>query len=111
MTDELFMVVEPSGTITAIHSDELVGLMAEGTASKRRASHVEPVNWLLRLAFRLLRAHTNDASRLAAFTRRWPCLWQADLAPSGGPILRSFERRSDAIAAEVEWLKARLATR
>ena len=30
--------------------------------------------------------------------------WIANLARSGGPVLRGFTRREDAIAAEVEWL-------
>ena len=30
---------------------------------------------------------------------------QADLSPVGGPLLGPFERRSDAVQAEVYWLE------
>jgi hypothetical protein len=31
--------------------------------------------------------------------------WTADLSPAGGPLLGPFERRSQALAAEVAWLE------
>ena len=31
--------------------------------------------------------------------------WMADLSPVGGPVLGPFDRRSDALAAEVYWLE------
>jgi hypothetical protein len=33
-------------------------------------------------------------------------LWQADLTPVGGPLLGPFERRSEALAAERDWLES-----
>jgi hypothetical protein len=66
------------GTVTAIYSDDLAGLLA--TASKvsiKRASHVEP---------------TEDGK------------WTADMAPSGGPVLGPFNLRGEALDAEQEWL-------
>lgn len=73
----------------------------------RRASHVEPVNRLLRLAFYGLRNLFGEKGWMAAFTRLWPCLWCVDLAPAGGPILPGrWRSRKEAIEAEVVWLNA-----
>jgi hypothetical protein len=66
----------PDGTITTIYS-EAIDLAALGAVQIERASHVEP---------------TDDAR------------WTADLAPVGGPVLGPFARRSEALAAEIEWL-------
>ncbi len=65
----------------AIYSDALEPLLDEGRATIRRASHVEPA----------------DGGG-----------WTADMSPVGGPILGPFRLRADALAKEVEWLKARL---
>jgi len=35
-------------------------------------------------------------------------MWTADLAPSGGPILGPFKKRSEAIEAELKWLEEHL---
>lgn len=61
-----------------IYSDSLQGLMAQGQAVTRRASHVEP-----------------DGSG-----------WTADMSPVGGPKLGPFSTRSEALAEEVAWLRA-----
>lgn len=68
------------GTITAIYSDELAELIAQGEAMIFRASHVEPVG----------------------------AAWIADLAPMGGPILGPFLLRQTALEAEVKWLESHL---
>lgn len=34
--------------------------------------------------------------------------WTADMAPSGGPVLGPFQKRSEALAAEVEWLREKM---
>lgn len=92
----------------------------------RRASHVEPVPAYLRLAFRAIRKLVADDSRIATWTREWPCMWQVDMSPVGGGILRwkdlphnacmakygdwggnevaTFSNRQIAIDAEVEAL-------
>ena len=69
--------IETNGTIKAIYS-EAIPLEAMGHASIQRASHVEP-----------------DGSGG----------WFADLTPVGGPVLTGFTRRSEALAAEVDWLE------
>ncbi len=68
------LVIRPTGEITTIYS-EVLDLSALGTQHIERASHVEPDD---------------------------QCRWWADII--NGPRLGPFERRSDALAAEVEWL-------
>ena len=71
----------------------------------RRASHVEPVSFVLRLIFHAVRSLVSDDSRVAAWSRLWPCLWRVDMAPVGGGILPvHFSNRLAAIDAEVEAL-------
>lgn len=70
------LVVLASGTVKAIYN-ERIDLGQLGKLSIRRGSHVEP---------------TEDGQ------------WTADLSPCGGPLLGPFPGRSEALAAEVEWL-------
>jgi hypothetical protein len=71
------LVVTRDGTVRAIY-DESVDLAALGRPMIARASHVEP---------------THEGR------------WTADLTPVGGPILGPFDRRSEALEAEREWLE------
>lgn len=71
--------IHPDGRITFIWSDHLAPLRSIGQTTIRRASTVEP----------------NEDGR-----------WEADLSLSGGPVLGPFSHRRDAIAAEIEWLRA-----
>jgi len=71
------LVIDRHGQVQCLYG-EAIDLSALGSLAIRRASHVEP------------RA---DGS------------WQADLAPVGGPTLGPFSRRSDALAAEQQWLE------
>ena len=57
--------------------DELLDLRGLGALTIQRASHVEP----------------NAAGQ-----------WIADLSPVNGPLLGPFPSRSEALAAEVDWL-------
>ena len=72
------LLIDRDGTVRCLYSEALE-LTALGTLSIRRASHVEP-----------------DADGK----------WWADLAPVDGPRLGPFERRSQALRAEVAWLEA-----
>jgi hypothetical protein len=72
------LVISPSGQIRCLY-DETIELATLGTLTIQRASHVEP----------------------AADGR-----WFTDLAPSNGPLLGPFSRRSDALMAEATWLSA-----
>jgi hypothetical protein len=71
----------------------------------RRASHVEPDNACLRLLFHGVRSLVSDGSRIAAWSRTWPCMWRVNMAPVGGGILPiRYGYRLAAIDAEVEAL-------
>jgi hypothetical protein len=70
------LIVDKDGRIRCVY-DEAIDLAALGKLSITRASHVEP-----------------DESGA----------WWADMAPVGGPKLGPFEKRSDALAAEREWI-------
>jgi hypothetical protein len=72
------IIVKPGGIANCIYSDDLP-LAGMGNLTITRASHVEP---------------TVDGK------------WMADLSPVDGPTLGPFEQRSEALAAEVEWLRA-----
>lgn len=108
MDAPLVVHIGEDGGLRWVDHPDLRCLATLGEARTARASHVEPINPILRVAFTVIRARVSDASRLAGWTRRWPCLWRANLAPSGGPLLGPFARRNDAIDAEVAWLNANL---
>jgi len=71
------LVIEPGGRVRGIYSEE-IDLAAIGPPSITRASSVEP---------------DGDGH------------WHADLRMTGGPLLGPFEKRSQALAAEVAWLE------
>lgn len=71
------LVVEPDGCVRCVYGEEL-DLLALGYLEIKRGSHVEP---------------TDNGS------------WKADLGPVGGPVLGPFRHRSQALAAEREWLE------
>ncbi len=71
------LIVPADGSLRCLY-DETVDLSALGQVTIRRASHVEPT----------------DQGQ-----------WQADLSPVGGPVLGPFTLRSEALAAEVNWLR------
>ncbi len=70
------LVVQPDGAVRCVY-DEMIDLSALGQLGTRRGSHVEP-------------DHNGR--------------WFADLAPSCGPRLGPFERRSEALDVEHGWL-------
>lgn len=82
MSFQTHVFVGADGQLKFVYRDELVGLLALGTATIARASTVEPS----------------------------PEGWFADLAASGGPVLGPFPLRSEAIDHEVEWLDQRMCT-
>jgi hypothetical protein len=103
------IVIGPDGQMEFINNNGLAELLSEGEARITRASHVEPLAPVKRLAFRVIRRLVADDSRIAAWTRNWKGPWVADLALSGGPVLAGddgdgFASRADAIAAEVAWI-------
>ncbi len=78
--------IDPDGTVTGIYGEAIDWHVFGLDLDIRRASHVEP----------------SDSG--SAF-------WFADLAPVGGPKLGPFARRSEALAAEVEWLECHVIER
>lgn len=88
------------------HANEAVPVAESlGPCVVRRASHVVPLNFWLRLAFRVVRAICRDDSATAAWTRRWPCQWIVDMTCSGGPIFGPFRSRWVAVRCEAAWLE------
>ncbi len=76
MTAEMELVVDAGGSVRCIY-DEALDLREIGKLQITRASHVEP-----------------DAEGY----------WWADMGPVDGPMLGPFTSRSEALAAERDWL-------
>jgi len=70
------LLIQADGTIRCLY-DEAIDLAGLGSLTIGRASHVEPT---------------------AAGQ------WLADLGPVNGPVLGPFPQRSQALAAEADWL-------
>lgn len=106
---EVSLVIRDDGTLVSLDTEDSACFKSLGTVTSRRASHVEPDNRFFRLAFHILRRFYGDKGRMSEFTRSWPCLWRANLAPVGGPILPGrWSNRLEAIDAEVVWLNKHL---
>ena len=73
----MILIAEPNGLIRCVY-DEAIDVTQLGPASIERASHVEP----------------NDDGT-----------WTVDLTPVNGLMLAGFNCRSEALAAEIEWLE------
>ena len=71
------IMISPKGDARCIYSED-IDLARLGEVDVVRASHVEP--------------DTHGK-------------WWADLSPVGGPSLGPFDRRSQALAAEADWLR------
>lgn len=98
--------VKPNGQVKHVSVDGFAtGFLGAQTIT--RASQVEPVNVSLRIVFHGIRRIFGERGCVAAWTRRWPCVWQANLWLSGGPVFGPFKYRQDAIAAEIYWLNQR----
>ena len=77
------LLIEPGDAVRCIYGEQ-IDLTQLGRPKIHRGSHVEP----------------SDAGR-----------WTADLSPVDGPVLGPFDCRSQALAAEVRWLKEHWLTR
>lgn len=71
---------------------------------KKRVSHVEPVNCILRWVFHAIRCCVKDNSTAACFTRQWPCRWRVRLLNEPSRILGPFKTRQAAIFAEINFI-------
>ena len=72
------LVFETDGTVRCVNTED-IDLGVIGDRKITRGSHVEP-----------------DENNQ----------WWADMSPVGGPMLGPFEKRGDALVAEVKWLEA-----
>lgn len=79
------LFISPTGEITGIYDESFSHFYSQGDCEVTRASHVEPKQL------------------------KGKVVWEADMSPSGGPLLGPFSLRSEALAAEVEWLTDHLA--
>lgn len=73
----MILIAESDGLMRCVY-EEAIDVQQLGSITIERASHVEP-----------------SVDRT----------WTADLTPVGGPLLTGFERRSEALAAEIAWLE------
>jgi hypothetical protein len=76
------LIIDPSGKMHCLYTEEL-DLRSLGSMHIARASQLEP----------------DDRGN-----------WWADLSPVAGPILGPFGLRSEALAAERDWLDSNLAS-
>ena len=99
------VTIDEDGNNVFLKTDATDCFLEQGEVITRRASHVLPVAFWKRQAFRLLRTLVPDTSRLAAWSRTWRGPWLVDTAPTAGVILQGrWANRQDAIDAEVEFL-------
>lgn len=82
----LTVTIDESGDLIYLKTSEHDIFAEMGEVVTRRASHVEPEMFWLRVAFRFLRVF-GDKTRVAEWTRGWKCLWLVDTRPVNGPVL------------------------
>jgi hypothetical protein len=82
----LTVIIDEDGNLLYLKTSEDDIFADMGEVITKRASHVEPDNFWLRVAFRFLRMF-GDKTRVAEWTRGWKCLWIVDTRPVGGPVL------------------------
>lgn len=82
----LTVTIDENGDLVYLKTDSCDALLELGETVTKRASHVEPDNFLLRRLFHTLRLF-GDKNRIADWTRNWNCLWRVNTSPVGGPIL------------------------
>jgi hypothetical protein len=70
--------VEDNGTMTSLGNP--LGLPV---VKSERWSHIKPVGPVLRLLFNTVRYCFGDSGRAAAWTRRWPCMWELTVLSTG----------------------------
>lgn len=105
MSRTITLTIDENGDQVFLKSDGAEMFRALGITVTRRASHVEPDAWVLRVLFHAIRKAVSDTSKAAAWTRTWACNWRVDTKPVGGPILQGRWRdRKKAIEAEIEFL-------
>jgi hypothetical protein len=81
------VTIDENGDLLMLKSDAADVFLEGAEVVTKRASHVEPYDFWLRILFHILRSCVKDDSALAAWTRTWRCYWRVNTAPVGGPIL------------------------
>jgi hypothetical protein len=79
------------GVSRCLYTETLAPLAKRMNASTSRISHVEPVNWLLRVLFYAVRAVFGEDGRSGRWLRTWKCRWRVNFDPIGGSIYESGE--------------------
>ena len=82
----LTVTIDENGDLLYLKTSEHDIFAEMGEVVTKRASHVEPSEFWLRVAFRILRMF-GDKTRVAEWTRGWRCRWLVDTRPVGGPVL------------------------
>ena len=113
----LTVTITEDGDLLYLKTSEHDIFAEMGEVVTKRASHVEPSEFWLRVAFRLLRIVFGERGRVAEWTRGWRTIWRIDTHPVGGPLLRwkhllpegsesiaTFSNRQAAINAEIDFL-------
>lgn len=103
MSPTVYEIDLDTGLIEFVGSPE--AMLDAPVISKRRVSHVEPVNVVYRVAFHVLRKLFGEDGRVGNWTRRWSVNWRARMLVGDKPVLGTFRDRAVAIAAEIEWLR------
>lgn len=108
-TQDVSVVIREDGTLVVLDNEATHCFRNAGIVQTKRASHVEPDNKALRVAFHLLRLFFGDKGRMSELTRHWPCLWRVNTRPTCGLILAGrWKNRQEAIQAEIEYLNEHL---
>ena len=91
MNNIIDCTVDENGDVLYLATEANDRFLKQPDSVTRRASHVEPHNFWLRIAFRILRTISGDKNTIAAWTRNWRCLWRVDTRPVGGPVLHYWD--------------------
>lgn len=83
MNNEIILNFNKKGQMKSLYNEEF-NLKEFGKTSIKRASHVEP---------------TKEGK------------WTANLTPVNGPILGPFNKRSEALKTEVDWINKNILTK
>lgn len=101
-----FSIDEATGDVRFLVNDLSRDFVTDPSTVKR-ASHVVPWNPVLRVLFKLIRYVVGETGSISEWTRQWPCLWQINLSPIGGPIIPvEWHSRKMAIEFEIKWLES-----
>ena len=99
------MTIDEVGDIKMLDAPGSEICLGMGDSVTRRASHVYPVNFVKRGAFKALRFVFGDEGRVAEWTRGWHGWWMVDTTPTAGVVLPlRYNSHALAVKAEIEFL-------